>query len=87
MRYYKQIKDGCILAVGVGPGNTEITAGEYEALMNTIQNRPTPPNGFDYRLTTSLEWELYQLPEPEPEVDEEATEADYLASLAELGVE
>lgn len=85
MRYYKQIEDGCILAVGSGPGNTEITAEEYEYLMGIIQNRPTPLEGFDYRLREDLTWELVELPPVEP-VEAEATEADYISALAGLGV-
>ena len=63
------------------------TAEAYPHIEEALRDRPTAPDGYDYRLTTSLEWELYQLPEPEREDEETATEADYLASLAELGVE
>ena len=63
------------------------TAEAYPNIEEALRARPTAPVGYDYRLTTSLEWELYQLSDQEPEADEEATEADYLASLAELGVE
>lgn len=84
MRYFKAIENGYILAVGTGPGNTEITVDEYSTILKTIQGRPTPQDGKDYRLTESLEWEEYD--KPIEEVDEEATEADYQAALAELGV-
>ena len=63
------------------------TAEAYPHIEEALRARPTAPVGYDYRLTTSLEWELYRLPEPEREDEETATEADYLASLAELGVE
>ena len=75
--------NGYIVSIVHDGGTTEA----YLHIEEALRARPTAPAGYDYRLTTSLEWELYQLPEPEPEVDEEATEADYLASLAELGVE
>lgn len=82
MRYYKKIEDGYIASVGTGHGGTEISAEEYSDLLNTIHGRPTPPEGKDYRLKESLEWEECDA----PIVDPEATEEDYLAALAELGV-
>lgn len=84
MRYYKQIEDGYITAIGTGCGGTEITVDEYSSILKTIQDKPTPPEGKDYRLTESLEWEEYDC--PADEVDPEATEEDYLSALAELGV-
>lgn len=64
------------------------TAEAYPRIEAALRARPTAPEGYDYRLTTSLEWELYRLPEPvSDDADDEATEADYLASLAALGVE
>ena len=85
--YQKNTENGYIVSIvkGVSVGN--ITEAEYQAIMDIIRNKPTAEQGYDYRLREDLTWELYQLPEPEPEADEEATEADYLASLAELGVE
>lgn len=65
--------------------NVEITAAKYNEIMGLLRNRPTAPDGYGYRLTESLEWELYELPLVE-EVEEDATEEDYLAALAELGV-
>ena len=79
--------DGYIVSIMHGAKESNISDAEYQAIMDKMNRKPTPPVGYDYRLTTSLEWELYQLPDQEPEADDEATEADYLASLAELGVE
>ena len=45
----------------------EITEAEYNHIKSIIDNRPTAPEGFDYRLTTELEWELYELPPVEDE--------------------
>ena len=85
--YQKNTENGYIVSIvkGVSVGN--ITKAEYQAIKDIIRNKPTAEQGFDYRLREDLTWELYQLPEPEWEDDETATEADYLASLAELGVE
>lgn len=55
----------------------EITAEEYEKIREIIQNRPTAPEGYAYRLTDALEWELYELPEDEEE-DPELTDAEAL---------
>lgn len=40
----------------------EITEAEYNHIKTIIDNRPTAPDGYGYRLTPELEWELYELP-------------------------
>ena len=85
--YQKNTENGYIVSIVKGVSCGNITAEEYSTIIEAIRNKPTAEQGFDYRLREDLTWELYQLPEPEREDDEEATEADYLASLAELGVE
>ena len=62
----------------------EISAEQYEKILAMLRNRPTAPEGFAYRLTKELEWELYEM--PVEEVEEEATAEDYEAALAEMGV-
>ena len=47
-----------------------ITETEYLVIMEAIKNKPSAPNGYDYRLTTSLKWELYELPIPNDEEEE-----------------
>ncbi len=60
---YKYINDGYIIGVGSGAGAGEpITEDEYNEILDKINNRPTAPEGFTYRLTTALEWELVELP-------------------------
>lgn len=85
MRYYKMFSEGSILSVGTG-GNTgeEITEAEYNTILETIRNAPTAPDGYCYRLTDSLEWELYEM--PVIEVEDEATSVDYQSALSEFGV-
>lgn len=40
MRYYKQFDaSGKLVAIGTGPGNTEITEAEYNALLSEIRNK------------------------------------------------
>ena len=63
----------------------EITEAEYNHIKSIIDNRPTAPDGYGYRLTAELEWELYEM--PVEEVEEEATAEDYETALAEMGVE
>lgn len=58
--YKKYEKDGYILCLGIGD---EITEDEYNEILDKIINRPTAPEGFTYRLTTALEWELCELPQ------------------------
>lgn len=85
MRYYKMCADGYIDAIGTGAGDMEITVEEYSELMAVIQARPTPEEGYSYKLKEDLTWELVEAPVIETE--EEATEQDYLDALAEMGVE
>lgn len=85
MRYYKITSGDHILLVGIGKGGVEITAQEYIQIKNVIANRPDAPDGYGYRLTDDLMWEMYQPPESDP-VDDEATEADYQDALKDMGV-
>ena len=39
MRYYKKISDGIIIAIGTGPGGTDITESEYNALLAEIREK------------------------------------------------
>lgn len=60
---------------------------QYIAIMHTIQTKPEDPDGFQYKLRAdNLEWELVELPEPEP-VDEDAGPEDYEQALEEMGVD
>lgn len=69
---YKYINDGYIIGVGSGAGSgNEITEDEYDKILDKINNRPTAPEGFTYRLTTALEWELAELPPIENNEDSE----------------
>lgn len=81
--YQKNIENGYIVGIVKGVSDGNISEEEYNTILDIIHNKPTAEQGFDYRLLEDLTWELYQLPEPEPEADEEATEADYLASIVE----
>ena len=71
---YKYINNGYIIGVGTGAGAGEpITEDEYNTILDKINNRPTAPEGFTYRLTTALQWELCELP-PIVESNEELEE-------------
>lgn len=70
--YGKYINDSYIVGVGTGAGiGSEITEDEYNTILDKINNRPTAPEGFTYRLTTALEWELCELPPIENNEDSE----------------
>ena len=83
MRYYKVFDDNYIHVIGTGAGGEEIIETQYNEMLSMIHNRPAAPEGFAYRLTKALEWELQELP---PVEEAEATEEDYISALAELGV-
>lgn len=69
--YGKYINDNYIVGVGIGAGTgSEITEDEYNKILDKINNRPTAPEGFTYRLTNALKWELCKLP-PTVENNEE----------------
>lgn len=70
--YGKYINDNYIVGVGTGADiGSEITEDEYNEILDKINNRPTAPEGFTYRLTTALEWELVELPPIENNEDSE----------------
>lgn len=78
MRYFKQLSDDYILAIGTGPGNTEITETEYNEILSIIQNRPQA-EGKGYKLKVDLTWEEYDLPpELEPSDDDEISDDEAL---------
>ena len=65
----------------------EITESEYNRIKTIIDNRPTAPDGYGYKLTESLEWELYELPLEEPEelteTEQKALAYDILMGVSE----
>lgn len=83
--YQKNTENGYIVSLVKGVTNGNITEEEYNAILSVIRNKPTPPEGHDYKLREDLTWELFELPVPEPE-DEDATEEDYKQALNALGV-
>lgn len=60
----------------------EITETEYNKIKSIIDNRPVAPDGYAYRLTADLQWELFELPVMEEE--EELTAEEALAELMEV---
>ena len=83
MRNYKIEQGGYIVAIGTGSGGEEICTAEYTRLMALINARPTPPDGYGYRLAAAEAWEMYELPSVEdtdPDVDADAA----LAEIAEV---
>lgn len=78
--YAKMIEDGYIVVVGTGIGGTEITAEEYAEIMKAIDNSPTAPTGYEYKLRAdNLEWELVELPpQPDPDAEDAPSYGDEL---------
>ena len=73
MRYFKQVEDGYIIAIGINMGGTEINEAEYNEIKAVIKTAPPRTETIDYRLKTDLTWESYEHdpdPEPEPTPDE-----------------
>ena len=80
VRRYKRVEDGYLILIGEGSGGTEITAAEYDRLAALIAAKPAAPEGWDYRLTAGLEWELCELP-PVPGEDPEDEPLDPARAL------
>lgn len=81
MRFYKQIENGYIVAIGAGPGNEEITKEEHGEILSLIKSKPTAEAGYGYRLKEDLTWELVEVPVVETEDDE--ISGDELLSMIE----
>lgn len=99
MRYYAQYNDnGKIIAVGIGNGGTEITESEYNALLSEIREKAALVDklysgeiaiyGVPTNWQEEIQRRVYERKAWESETVEtaEATDEDYLAALAELGV-
>lgn len=50
-----------------------ITAEAYDAILAMLRNPPAAPDGWTYRLTVDLRWELEELPpvDEDPEISAE----------------
>lgn len=73
MRYYKDIQDGFIVAIGTGGGGVEITENEYSSIIAVIRNKPARTDTTDYHLREDLTWEEYERVDP-PDEDEPSAE-------------
>lgn len=74
MRYYKDIRNGFIVAIGMGGGGVEITESEYQSILEAIQNKPTRTETTDYHLREDLTWEEYERIDPPDESEPSAEE-------------
>ena len=73
--FYKYLNEKYIIGVGIGSGGEGITVQEYNSILEKINNRPEAPEGYSYRLTTAMEWELCEVPKIEP-TEEEIIESE-----------
>ena len=97
MRYYKQVSDGYILAIGTGPGGTEITEAEYNTLLAEIRAKAQLVddvyNGVKTLDDVPAEWRdeiqrrVTERQEAEQAEPEETELEDAIAALNLLGVE
>jgi hypothetical protein len=71
-KYYKNVEGNYISSISTGTGGEEITQKEYQSIREIVRKRPTPAEGFDYKLRTDLTWELVEVPTVEAEEGEEA---------------
>jgi hypothetical protein len=63
MFYRINIEDGYIHGVvkGVNPENSNCTEAEYLEIKAILENAPSAPEGYVYKLTEGLEWELFEV--------------------------
>lgn len=92
MHFYCSIKDNYILSIGLvniyNPNEDGYVSEErYTEIVNAFSEKPAAPDGYEYRLTTGLKWELHELPELEPEpmteTEEKAKAFDILMGVGE----
>lgn len=62
MQYNVFTNDGYIVSIQHNAENGNTTEKEYLRVKETVRNKPIAPDGYGYRLTVGLEWELYELP-------------------------
>lgn len=99
MRYFAQYNEsGKLIAIGTGPGGTEITKSEYNALLTMIREKADLVDKLyngeitidsvpeDWREEIQRRVDERRAWEEENAEETEATEEDYVAALAELGV-
>lgn len=82
MKYAAFYSDDGVYILGIGKEchqGTEISESVYIDIQKAISNRPEAPEGYGYRLTADLEWELYELPASED--DPELTDTEVLEIL------
>lgn len=99
MKYYAKYDNyGKLIAIGTGYGGTEITEAEYNALLSEIREKAALVDKlYSGEITIDavpaawqeeIQRRVDELKAWETEImeDAEATDEDYLAALAELGV-
>lgn len=66
--------------------NIEITEEKYNEIMTILKNRPSAPDGYSYRLTEDLQWELYELPKEETDepIESNLTEIEEKAQAYDI---
>lgn len=75
--YYQIIKENgyiCGVIKGVSAENANCTEEEYKKITARLENRPSAPSGFCYRLTENLDWVLCEIPVVDIDIDEDTTE-------------
>ena len=97
MRYYKQLSGSHIIAIGTGPGGTEITEAEYNTLLTEIHAKATFVdrlyNGEITIDAVPVEWQeeiqrrVTERQEAEQAEPEETELEHAIAALKLLGVE
>lgn len=82
MNYRKSVSNGYVLGVGMSDSEANVTQADYELITRRMNNIPEAPEGkIAVLLDGTYEWDFIDEP------SDEATEADYIAALEELGVE
>ena len=87
MPYYKNIVDGYIFSLEkreTATNGAEVTETQYNEIISILGNRPAAPDGYTYRLTADMEWELYEIPVVDDSAENwhEITDAEYAAIVA-----
>lgn len=92
MKYSKRNVDGYLVLLcesNTVIAGEEISVEEYERIKQVLSTKPTPRDGYGYRLREDLTWEEYEIPvlsesDNSNEVYNEKIESEIKAFMNEL---
>ena len=69
--------------IGIGQNGTAISEDEYNKILSVIRAKPPRVGTTDFHLREDLTWEEYEIPEVEPDSEEEVDAEEIAAAIEE----